>query len=160
MPQYNPNFPQGVPQQPNWGAAIQPPPEAAQQAQAGPDLASQMAAAQAVQAAMAQQQQAANTLPPEVVDAMASRETLKPKAAQIKRQLATADALRKMGSDLNTGSVNGGAPNWAGALANVAGSYMSRKEREKAEERETALGGEEASVAKKYFGAAPKSSFF
>lgn len=154
---------QGVIPQVNWaadaqGAPVQP--VQFGQGQGAPDMASQLAAAQAVQGAMANQQAQAGQLPQDVIDAMTERYALDPKAAKIKKQFATADAIRGMGSDLNTGSTRGGAPNWAGALANIVGAWKGQQMQDEAQTGADALGLRQGEIARKYFGAAPASALF
>jgi hypothetical protein len=132
--------------------------------QAAPDVAAAAAQADAIRAQTAAAQAAAaggiaNQKEAEAVDAMASRETLKPKKAAIDRALKQADAIRDYGQSLNTGSVGGAAPNWAGALANVAGAYVGGKKQKQAEADALALGERSSDIAKLYFGNAPTSLF-
>jgi hypothetical protein len=142
--------------QPNWNLAQIPGIAAQWFAPPPPDVAAQNQQATAAEAQTAAAQAAArggiqNQKDEEVADAMEGRYKLAPKAAAIQRQLKTADAIRGYGHSLNTGSTNGGAPNWAGALADVVGGYMGRKERKAAEADAEVLGGQEGSIARKYF---------
>src|SRR4030095_3121111 len=91
----------------------------------------------------------------EALDAMSRRYELAPKSEKIKRQFQTADTIRRLGSSLNTGSVGGGAPNWAGALANIAGAYMGKRQADEAQAGAAALGADERDIARAYFGANP-----
>lgn len=81
------------------------------------------------------------------------------KAAAIQRQFGTANAIRNLGASLNTGSQYGGAPNWAGALANVAGAYLGKKQQDEATAAAQALGSRNADLASLYYGTTPTSYF-
>jgi hypothetical protein len=166
MARYDPNFgvPSSVPVQPNWnlaqipGIASQwfapPPPDVAAQNRAAMAADAQTAAATAAAAAAAKGG-IQNQKDEEAIDAMASRHKLAPEDERIQRQLKTADALRSYGHSLNTGSVGGAAPNWAGALADIAGGYLSGKERKEAEAAAATQGGKYADIAAQYFRNAP-----
>jgi hypothetical protein len=157
--------------QPNWGM-LQAPPGAmpmqnAWSAPPPPDVAAANQAAQTQQAAqMASAAQAAaaggiqNQKDEEAVDAMAQqRYKLPTEKAKIARQFKTADAIRGLGQSLNTGSVNGGAPNWAGGIANVVGAYLGKKQQDQADAAAAALGGTEAGLASQYYRQTPTSYF-
>ena len=152
------------PVQPNWNLAQIPGIAAQWFAPPPPDVAAQNKAAQAADAQTAAAQAAAaaaakggiqNQKDEEVADAMASRQKLAPEDERIKRQLKTADAIRNYGHSLNTGSVGGAAPNWAGALADVVGAYMGGRQQKAADAAAAELGGKYADIAGQYFRNAP-----
>ena len=169
-PQYDPRFAGGgfnptMPVQPNWNLAMAPGAAAQWFAPPPPDVAKQNREAMAADAESAAAAKAAaagiqNQKDEELTDAMSNRYRLAPEDERIRRQLKTADSIRALGHSLNTGSVNGSAPNWAGALADVAGGYLAGKERRAAEASAKELGGQYADIASKYFGARPKDSWF
>jgi hypothetical protein len=148
------------PVQPNWNLAQIPGMAAQWFAPPPPDIAAANRAATTADAEAAAAAKAAaggiqNQQDEEVVDAMASRYKLAPEDERIQRQFKTADSIRNYGRSLNTGSVNGAAPNWAGALADIAGGYLSSKERKAAEAAAAALGERYADIgAKNYRGVA------
>jgi hypothetical protein len=126
----SPWFMQQGPQQPGAGPTMA---AAMQQAQQGapvgtggaqPDLASQMAAANAVQAAIANPNNP--TLPNRKPTGLLPPGMSKDYITGM-RGMQQANALRNYGAQLNTGSERGGAPNWAGALANVFSNYAANK---------------------------------
>ena len=160
-PQYNPNLgmpaaPPGAPQQVNWGSSVMPQQNAWMGAAVPPPP--DVAAANQAAAALAAQQGIAAQKQDEALDALSRRYELAPKQAAIDKQLKTADAIRNMGSNLNTGSTNGGAPNWAGAIANVVGAYQGKKQQDAAQADAAKLGTSYRDIARLYFGAAPEGS--
>lgn len=156
------------PVQPNWnlaqipGMAAQwfapPPPDVAAQNRAATAADAQTAAASAA-AAKAAMGGIQNQKDEEAIDAMASRHKLAPEDARIQRSLKQADAIRNYGHSLNTGSVGGAAPNWAGALADIAGGYLSKKQTKEADAAAATQGEKYAGIAAQYFRNAPDSYF-
>lgn len=147
-------LPGGMPMQNAWAAP--PPPDVA--------TANQTAqTAQADQMAAAAQRAAAGGIQAQKMDeaaeAMAGRYRLAPESEKIQKQFKTADAIRGLGQSLNTGSVNGGAPNWAGGIANVVGAYLGKKQQDEASAAAQALGGRYGDIASQYFRTAPTSFF-
>lgn len=153
------------PVQPNWNLAQIPGIASQWFAPPAPDLAKdnreadQAAAATAAAAAAAAKGGIQNQKDEEDIEAMGNRYKLAPKGEAISRQLKTADSLRNYGHSLNTGSVGGGAPNWAGALADAMGGYMAGKERKAADAAALALGDQYSDIAKTHFRNAPDSYF-
>lgn len=163
MPALDPRF-SGLAQQqgliPNvdWRSALMPQgPQQVNQFGQTPDIAAQNQTSMAQQAAMAGVQ---NQKDEEAVDALAEQKYKLPaEKAKLARQFKTANAIRNLGSSLNTGSTGGAAPNWAGAIANVVGAYQGRKQDEAADAAAAALGGREADLASLYFRQRPTSYF-
>jgi hypothetical protein len=121
---------------------------------AGANAAAQ---AQAMQSAAAAAAAAAggiqNQKDDELASAVLALNGQSPRQAALQRQVKMADAMRARGSALNTGSVGGAAPNWAGALANLVGAYKGRQLDEQADASAGALADEQANAARKYFNA-------
>jgi hypothetical protein len=126
---------------------INPPDIAAANAQANAQAA-QTAAATAAAAGGIQNQK-----DDDLVSAMLALQGQSPKQAALERQVKLADAIRNRGASLNTGSVNGAAPNWAGALADVVGAYKSGQMDKASQAGADALAGETRSAAQRYFDA-------
>src|SRR5262245_29655106 len=113
-----------MPRQVNWNLAQAPGAAALWYAPPAPDLAKENREAAAADAQSAAAAKAAaggiqNQKDEDLASAVLALQGQSPKQAALMRQVKAADAIRQRGAALNTGSVNGSAPNWAGALAEV-----------------------------------------
>ncbi len=101
------------------------------------------AAQQAAQGGIAAQQAAQGPQPgqvdPNAANAILGLNSQRGEQAKIAQQMKLADAMRASGAAQNRSTSPINTPNWAGALANVAGAYFGRKQDEGAQQRLTDL---------------------